>query len=318
MLEDPQYKFRWAIIGLTVNPYNLSPGLAKVLDRQIDLLIKNPNEDIGVHLVNNLRNSTSLRFLDVKVNPSNWPKYLKASVRKRATLCFFSKYFNWRCSSRLMSASGSDSLRINTCQPLGMSASGHHYCKCLFCPNCYMRKAAKTRKYIKEKIDELNLTSTRAIVVSWNCRAQETKYGFNFKDDPVNITRRIINKLKGINYIAIRTLGADINDRRPMSATRAALFLSDPSKETEALSRLVAIKSSMFKKYVDIDMSISVEEGVDNTAYRLYDCPPICLAGVSEDSLDSSMLHHTVESFKHFIAGKKTICVFGPGVEIEQ
>jgi len=311
-------------VHLRATPFKLTPLLWKVMDNQISLLINNPNMDIGISLVNNLRTSG-------RENPSEFifnygcystglTKSHAASVIRRGALGSFNLRFNQLCLSTLASASNKEVIRQNACPPIGFgygvgSAAYVYPCKGIFCTNCYMRKANQIRKELASRL-ELKGTppeSAKALIVRSCNVGQINSYGYDFNLDD-DLSERITYRLKKINFIAIRTIGATMGQGRvPIACTTTAIILDAENIET-ATKSLTKLKASVFKKNPNRTIEVTSEQGLDNICLRLYDSPPVCLAGISSDGIHNSMLQHSLESYKSIVKGKKKAIIFGTGV----
>jgi len=305
-------------VHLRAMPFKLTPLLWKVMDTQISLLINNSNMDIGIGLANNLRTSG-------RENPSEFisnygfysaglSKSHAASIIRRGALGSFNLRFNQMCLSALASASNREILRQSGCPPIGFGFAAYP-CKGIFCSNCYMRKANQIRKQLASRLElkgTLPELAKALIVKSYNV-SQNSCYGYNFNLDD-DLSERITYRLKKINSIVIRTIGATMGQGRvPIACTTTAIMLDAENIEA-ATKSLTKLKASMFKKNPNRTIDVTLEQGLDNICLRLYDSPPICLAGISSDGVHNSMLQHSLESYKSIVKGKKKAIIFGTGV----
>lgn len=305
-------------VSLRGMPFKLTPFLWKVMDNQISMLINNSNPDIGIGLANHLRSSgrkdPSEFILNYHCYAAGLTKSHAASVIRRGALGSFNIRFNKLCLFALASASPKEISRQNSCPPIGFGGATYP-CKGLFCANCYMRKANDTRRAIAGRL-ELNgilPNAAKALVISSETMSQSNSYGYDFELDD-DLSERICNRLKSIKFIAVRTIGSTLKEsRHPATCTRTAILL-DAADVDFAKKALTKLKTSIFKKNPNRIINITSEEGLDNICLKLYDCPPVCLAGIAPEGLHSSMLQHSLESYKTVVKGKKKAIIFGTGV----
>jgi hypothetical protein len=306
-------------VSLKGIPFKLTPFLWKVMDNQISMLINNSNPDIGIGLVNHLRNSgrkdPSEFILNYNYYAIGLTKSHVASVIRRGALGSFNIRFNKLCLSALASASPKEIIRQSFCAPIGFGGTTYP-CKSFFCANCYMRKANDTKEAIasKLKLNKILPNAVKTLVISSETMIQSNSYGYDFELDD-DLSERICNRLKSIKFIAVRTIGATIKENRnPAICTRTAILL-DAVNMDFAKKTLIKLKTSIFKKNPNRVINITVEEGLDNVCLKLYDCPPVCLAGIAPEGLHSSVLQHSLESYKAAVKGKKKAIIFGTGVQ---
>ena len=312
-------------VWLYHRPFNMTPMLNKVQNKIIDSLVQNANTDVHYGLIRHLKIKQDREqlnhilgntyFLDSGAEMSTWHKI---SVVKRTALGIFWKRFSRVCLNSLASAVEGTIKRSYACEPMGFfdvsTRSRRFPCRNLFCPNCYLRQTNCTRKKLVSLLSggqtPENIT---AVIVRSNSPFKDRCYGFE-ADIPKDITRLISKKLTSKEYVGVKTAGAVVHKRIPYFANRVAVMsVKDPTADFSKL--LTPIKKYLLQRYPERQVKIYPVVGLDNICSELYDCCPICLAGITDLNLRSSTLQHTLDDFKQQIRSKKRIEFFGPGVK---
>ena len=312
-------------VWLHHRPFNMTPMLNGVQNKIIDSLIKNSNSDVYYGLIQHLRIKQDRARLDCilgnsyflddsKTTMSKW--HLNTVVR-RAALGVFWKRFARKCLRTLASASTKSYVRSYSCDPIGFFnvSNGKKFpCQNLFCPNCYIRRTNCTRKRLVSLLSGGQTPENIvAIIIKSNSPFQDRCYGFE-ASIPKDITRLIGRKLGAKEYVGVKTVGAIIDKRIPYFANRfAVMSVNDPTVNFSKL--LTPIKKHLLKRYPERQVKIYPVVGLDNICLELYDCCPLCLAGISDVNIQTSTLQHTLDDFKQQIRNKKRIQFFGPGVK---
>lgn len=311
-------------VWLYHRPFNMTPLLNGIQNKIIDGLVKNSNTDVYYGLIQHLKIKQNRPLLDCIIGNSYFldsgaemSKWHKDTILRRAALGVFWKRFSRVCLRTLASASENGNKRSYSCDPIGFFdvARGKKFpCRNLFCPNCYVRQTNCTRKKLTSLLSggqtPENIT---AVIIKSNSPFQDKAYGFE-AIIPKDITRLVTRKLVTKDYVGVKTTGAVVDNRTPYFANRLAVMsVKDPKADFSKL--LTPIKKYLLKRYPERQVKIYTVVGLDNICLELYDCCPVCLAGISDLNLRSSTLQHTLDNFKQQIRSTKRIQFFGPGVK---
>lgn len=304
-------------IFLSTCPYNLSPLMWKILDLQITMLAKNGNLDIVQGLLEPISVCTGKPIWRPWVEGTGFltncrGKHHVRSVLRRAALGCFWRRFVRIGLSKTASSEVKETMRQDSCAPIGFSAKGFP-CDSTFCPNCYMRRANYTYKTLLAKTSAIAVPSElQAIVFASDTVFKEKCFGF----EPVAqayLTDKLMYRLQGIPILGVKTIGATLHKRIPSTSTRIAVIVKaeDVAKVFKSMSKF---KLVTVKKYPDRQIELELVKGLDNICVRLYDCPPVCLAGLSKEGLTDSCMQHSLEEYKFLTKGKKRTILFGTGL----
>jgi hypothetical protein len=234
-------------------------------------------------------------------------KYKMLSIVRRCALTKVWKRFCRKAFSKVMSAETNVSIRQYWCPPIGFSGN-NHYCRSDFCPNCYMRTANGTRKDIMAEAVNQDPNTLTAMVLSVALPFKEQLYGYTPVEQP-KIVEQLRRKLT-MPYYACKTIGAKLELRHPVSVTKVAIFVH--KKDTKNLhNALNALKLNLDKTSSEILVEIQSVVGLDNICLALYDCSPLCLAGLSKEGFSDCVMQHTVEEYKFANRSKKRTLFFG-------
>jgi hypothetical protein len=293
-------------------PFNLSPMLTELMDKQIGMLVKSCNPDIYVSLLRPIKNYAKVK--DLACTAQTWGailptdhKYKMLSIARRCALGKVWKRFCRKALSKTMSAEEQVSNRQYFCDIVGFEGR-KHFCRSSFCPNCLLRAANGTRKDIMAEAKSQDPKTLSAIVLSVTTPFKEQLYGYTPIEQP-NIVERLRRKLK-MPYYACKTIGVKLNDRRPFSVTNIALFVHKQNRK-DLQGVLTTLKINLEKISSEIFVEINEVTGVDNICLALYDCSPFCLAGMSKEGFSDCVLQHTIEEYKCANKGKKRTQFFG-------
>ena len=303
-------------IFLSTCPYNLTPLMWRILDLQITMLAKNGNRDIVKGLLEPISlcagKTTWRPWIEGTGYLTKCSKHHVRSVLRRAALgCFWRRFVRIGLSNTA-SSEAKETIRQDSCPPMGFSAKGFP-CDSVFCPHCYMRRVNDTYKMLVAKTSVTATPSElQAIVFASDVVFKEKCFGF----DPVaqaDLTDKLMYRLKGIPLLGVRTLGATLHKRIPSTSIRIAVIVKaeDVAKAFKSMSKF---KSATIKKYPDRQIELELVKGLDNICVRLYDCPPVCLAGISKEGLTDSGMQHSLEEYKFLTKGKKRTILFGTGI----
>lgn len=299
-------------IHLSGTPYNLSPMLTQLLDRYISMLVKSCNTDIHAGMIRGIKNYA--KFKDISCLACPWSatlplghKYKMLSIARRCALTKAWKRFCRKALSKTMSAEVKESNKQYFCTTIGFNGN-NHYCRSPFCPNCAMRTANGTRKDIIAQAAKQDPKTLPAIVVSVAVPFKEHLYGYTPVKQPpvVELLRRKLT----MPYYACKTIGATLENRYPFSVTKIAFFVNQ--KNTKQLQHaLNEFRQRLLRQSAEISVEIESVSGVDNICLALYDCSPLCLAGLSKEGFSDCVLQHTIEEYKCANKNKKRTMFFG-------
>jgi hypothetical protein len=318
MLTTQDAKAFRDLIDLNYTPYRMAPYLVKLMDAQIDTLIKLGGMDIGYGLGESLKLYYETKSMDHLAR--NWqnhvsstlPNYEIRAIVRRLALTKLFKRATKKCFSKLASAEAAEYSRMYKCPALGTCKTTWP-CRSMFCPNCRMRLANKTYQEFKKKLAERDIKTLHANVVEVDVPFTERRYGYTPVIDEI-LLQKIIRRLKKFNYLGCKTLGASVIDKVPYVSFRIAIISADDKAE-EINSQLIKFKKYLRKHEPQKRVSIHAVEGLDNVCVELYDASPIYLLGLTPEGFSSSILQHTVEEFRTAVRSKKKVLFFGTGVK---
>lgn len=299
-------------------PYRLSPFLTRLMNAQIDTLVKLGESDIsnsltrGIQIYAKTNDATHLCLNWSEYRDKDIPKYQRNSIVRRLSLTKMYKRSVRKCLALLASSNPKEIKELLRCPPLGMNGSTW-VCRSVFCPNCRMRSANRTLKRLKARYEVGTYDAVKAIVLEVDLPFIERRFGY---DPELNdsIMRGVRNRMSKTDSKACRTLGITILDEKPYVALRFAFFIA-PNDEQTALAKLVKYQKYLRAKHPDFRVSVEAVEGLDNICLQLYDAAPTYLLGLPQvGGFSSSLLHHTVEQFKTLAFDKKKISFFETGV----
>ena len=295
--------------------FGLLPVLSKIMDCQISSLILNSNKDIHFALHRSILEYKSAPTLDkLVINasqciPKVCSKWKRNSIIRRAALGTFWKRFVRKCLNGTASSTNPGVSLQYACEPMGFN-SFRWPCKSPFCPNCYMRSANNTRKRLITLVGKQEI---KAFVIAIDTPLLDRSFGFDMPDVGAAITDKVYRTLKGRFYIGLKTIGAKVDNRAPSFSTRIAVIANKLDYDT-VKCRLSRLRKRLAKEHPAKCIKLIEPASVDETCIAMYDCCPICLAGVTDGYIDSSGLSHVVEDYKEATKHKHRVTIFGPGV----
>jgi len=298
-------------------PNRLSPFLSKLMDSYIGSLVKLGGPDVQRGLIDPLKIYYKVGDTEPLTNnwssfvPANSPKYFTASVVRRLALTKLFRLGVRRCIGKLATADANSNNRMYSCPPIGMNASSWK-CRSIFCPNCRMRIANKTWRFLRTRYENQAFEAIPAVIFKADIPFAESRFGYNPVLDE-SLMRRISNRLVKVDHFGCKTLGAKVIDKKPVTSVRIAL-LSDAKNMQLIQNQMTKLQKYMRKNSPEILVSVETREGLDNICLELYDATPLCLLALSNEGFYSSFVQHTAEEFKSALAGKKKVLLFGTGV----
>lgn len=303
---------------LQYEPYRMAPHLVKLMDAQIETLIKLGGVDISYGLTQPLKLYYELNSLDILGSDpfgcirATLPQYEKRAIVRRMALTKVFRRGVRKCLGKLASAESPETERMYRCPPLGTCRTTWP-CRSVFCPNCRMRQANKTYKILMDKLNVTDTKTVHAIVLDVDVPFCENRYGYTPVLDE-KLLQRLTRRLSKFKYLGCKILGASVLDKIPFISTRIALF---PQADQVAAinSQLVKFKKYLRKHEPQKRVCIQAVEGLDNVCFELYDASPLYLLGLVPEGFSSSILQHTVEEFRAAVKEKKKVLFFGTGVK---
>jgi len=297
-------------------PNRLSPFLSKLTNSYIDSLVKLGGPDIHHGLIEPLK--IYYKVGDTEPLTNNWsrfipvdsPKYFTASVVRRLALTKLFRLGVRSCIGKLATANANNNNRMYSCPPIGMNTSSWK-CHSIFCPNCRMRIANKTWRFLRTHYENQAFEAISAVVFKADIPFTESRFGYNpVLDD--SLMRKISNRLDKVDHFGCKTLGAKVINKKPVTSVRIALF-SDAKNIQLIQNQMTKFKKYMRKNFPEILVSVETMEGLDNICLGLYDATPLCLLALPNENFYSSFVQHTAEEFKHALTCKKKVLLFGTG-----
>lgn len=300
-------------VNLISAPYNLSPMLNSMLERQISKLISNYSPDVYFGLVKDLKDYA--RFKNIKfVATACWgcslPVEHKGRMQQIVRRCVIGKFwkrFTRKALRNVMSAEVKEASRQYRCPPIGFV--GHNfYCRSPFCPNCHMRRANGTRKDLLKEARSIPPEKLEAIIVNMYVPFKEQMFGYTPAVEP-KLLEKIRNRLN-VPYFGCRTIGVEVLSRKPYTTTTVALFVNK-KHSAKVIQTLKKMKLGLLRQKPEITIELNELVGLDNICLALYDHLPLSLAGVSKEGFSDAVLQHTLDEYKCSTRNKKRTLFFG-------
>lgn len=294
-------------------PYNLSPMLTQLMDSYISGMVNSCNPDIAASLIRSVKDykkTNSLESIAMVACGHLLPlghKYRMLSIARRCALGRMWRRFCKRALQHLMSAEYKECIRQFHCPPIGFTGR-NFYCRSPFCPHCTMRAANGTRKDILAQAQKQDPQKLSAVVLAVDIPFNEHLYGFSPPKE-IPVVERLRKRLQ-FPYYACKTIGAKVINREPFASTRIAFFVN-PANCNMLKKTLKKFKQKMLKQNPGTIVQLEDVIGLDNICLRLYDCPPLSLAGLSKEGFLDGVLQHTLEEYKYANKNKKRTLFFG-------
>ena len=300
------------LVNLTGAPFNLSPMLTKLMDQLITTLIHNCNKDINATLIKSIKTYKTTKSMDSFADTFNavlpvTHKYNMLSIARRCALGHVWKRFVRKSLSQTMSAEVKTSTKQYFCPPVGVFGS-KHYCRNAFCPHCFMRTANGVAKVFKAEAQNQNLETLSAVMLTVQTPFKMQLYGYSVVKELPLVDR--LRKRISFPYFACKTTGANIRTNEPYLTTHIVFFVNKKNRK-QLQQILKRFKSKLFRNNPEKIVELEDITGLDNICLRLYDCSPLCLAGLSKEGFSDSMLQHTLEEYKCATKNKKRTMFFG-------
>lgn len=299
------------------NPYELAPFLAKLNNSYIADLVKNCNSDIQRMMIQPIKlcctsNSLCPVFADTTSVIVQDRRRL-TDLARRAALQMVSQSFALHCIGKTASAKTPVISRMRFCPPVGVLTSSYP-CNSFLCAGCRLRCANRTRNELMKRVPQNDHSTVKSIILHCDVAFDSKCFGFETPKDYDKLVERIARRMRGVPYLACKTVGVLIDQSAPYLSSRVALMVKD-----EEYSNTKKMLNKMRKKVLSkvSNMSTSVQEhiGLDAMCVDLYDPAPICLAGLYKDGFSSPLLQHTVEDLRTEMEHKKKVIFFGTGVQ---